>query len=61
MNKIPVPKEFALELNDLFRHLGHEKHKGNLSPSTLDALARVLSWIPHLEIIEQKNLSRRGA
>ncbi len=44
--RIAGPKEFFLELNDLFRALAVQKD--TLSPQTKDALARVLSWIPYM-------------
>lgn len=58
MQKITGPKEFFQELNFLFRQLGHEKEKGNLSPSTLDALARVLSWVPQMETVDFPRYAR---
>lgn len=41
------PREFFLELRDLFRAL--ELQKDTLTPVTKDALARVLSWLPHMQ------------
>ncbi len=49
MDKITGPKEFFLELRSLFQSLSAEKDKGSLNLETLDALARVLSWIPNME------------
>lgn len=58
--KVSGPKNFFLELRDLFIQLSHEKAKGNLSPATLDALARVLSWVPHFHASDSKKLPEGG-
>lgn len=55
------PKEFFLELKDLFRAL--EQQKDLLTPQTKDALARVLSWLPYMkqQVPARTKLGKDGA
>lgn len=61
--KILGPREFFLELKDLFRALEAQNASGGLTLQTKDALARVLSWLPHMRQTTPKKtkLPRRTA
>lgn len=43
--KVSGPRIFFLECADLFRALGRQKQAGELTHETLDAMARVHSWL----------------
>lgn len=57
--QVIAPREYFLELHDLFRALASQKQ--DLTPQSLEALARVLSWLPHSEDACIKTLSKETA
>ena len=59
--QVIAPREFFLELNDLFRALEAQNHKRELSLPTQDALARVISWVPHMQHTAIRTLSGETA